>query len=300
VLTAVVNQKTDWPFDIMVVDSGSTDNTIEIINEFSDRGVRLHKIPNSDFQHGRTRNLAISLTSAEFIAVITQDATPATSFWLSNLVKSFDKGDQVAAVFGGHYAYPNANEFIRNGIDLHFQHFDRLPHLAQWQITPPEMEWGSLQHQQWLHYYSDNNSAMRRCVWEKIPYPEIAWGEDQVWAWEIIKQGYQKVYANDAFVFHSHDLSLMDQEKLSTIEGEFWLKYFNYRFEKSPIEVQTSIEYLNHRATQLAAARGVESTILEHQLNLNAVSVRSRYLSQENINDEWHKKCISRIQPDNE
>jgi hypothetical protein len=36
--------------------------------------------------------------------------------------------------------------------------------------------------------YSDNNSAMARAVWQEIPYPEVEWGEDQVWAFEIRMQ----------------------------------------------------------------------------------------------------------------
>ena len=292
VLTALVGQKTDWPFDIMVVDSGSSDNTIEIIGEFAGRGVRLHQIPNSEFQHGRTRNLAISLTSAEFVAVLTQDATPANSCWLANLIKAFDKSDQVAGVFGRHHTYPEATEFVRQGQDGHFRYFDGLPDVAQWDITPMGMEWGSLQHQQWMHYYSDNNSAMRRCVWEKIPYPEIPWGEDQVWAWEIIKQGYQKAYANDAIVIHSHNLSESEQAKVSMIEGDFWLRYFNYRFEKNPDAVRDSIEFLNIRDKEFAAIHKLDEDVLIQQHILNGAAVGGRYLGQHKLVEQWRRNSI--------
>lgn len=292
VLTALVEQKTDWPFDIMIVDSGSSDNTIEIIEEFSGRGVRLHQIPNSEFQHGRTRNLAISLTSAEFVAVLTQDATPANNYWLANLIKAFDMGSQVAGVFGKHHTYANASEFVRQGQGGHFQHFDRLPHIAQWDITPPGMEWGSLQHQQWLHYYSDNNSAMRRCVWEKIPYPEIPWGEDQVWAWEVIKQGYQKAYANDAIVIHSHNLSESDQLKLSMIEGDFWLRYFNYRFESNPDALHESIKFLNDRDKEFAIINKLDENDLIQQYLINSAAVRGRYLGQHNLVEQWRRNSL--------
>ncbi|MBB3955095.1 glycosyltransferase [Novosphingobium sediminicola] len=287
VLQALVTQQTDWAFDVMVVDSGSTDNTLEIIREFSHRGVRLHQIPNSEFSHGRTRNLAISMTTAEFVAVLTQDATPATPHWLANMIAAFDKGDQVAGVFGGHLTYPDATSFVRNGQEGHFAHFAAMPHVAQWGVTPPGMEWGGTQWQQWLHYFSDNNAALRRCVWDKIPYPDIPWGEDQVWAWEVTKQGYQKAYAPDAFVTHSHNLSEAAQDKVSRIEGDYWLRYFNYRFEKDPQAVKASVDYLD---TRDAAVAGVAPDVLAHQQALNRAAVCGRYRGQFDLVEQWRAK----------
>lgn len=40
-----------------------------------------------------------------------------------------------------------------------------------------------------MHFYSDNNSAMARSVWKEIPYPEVDWGEDAVWAWGALQAG---------------------------------------------------------------------------------------------------------------
>lgn len=290
VLEAVVTQTTGWAYDVLVVDSGSTDNTVDIIREFTNRGVRLHQIPNSEFQHGRTRNLAISLTSAEFVAVLTQDALPANEQWLANLVKAFDLGDKLAGVFGPHKTYPDATPFVKTGQEQHFAHFDARPHVAQWHVTPSDMEWGSTAHQQWLHYYSDNNSMMRRSVWEKIPYPDVHWAEDQLWAWEIIKQGYQKGYAKDAWVVHSHNMTEAGQLKVSEIEGDLFLRFFGYRFEKNPEEVKESVDFLNRRDTELAQRLGLPLETLEHQKILNRASVSGRYIGQLKLLQQWHNR----------
>lgn len=292
VLESLVTQKTGWAYDILVVDSGSTDNTLAIIRDFGARGVRLHQIPNSEFQHGRTRNLAISLTSAEFVGVLTQDALPANERWLANLVKAFNQNNKIAGAFGPHLPYPDSTHFVEDSLKQHFEHFNRLPHVAHWDITPTGMTWGSEQHQQWLHYYSDNNSMMRRSVWNKIPYPEVHWSEDQLWAWEIIKQGYCKVYAHDAYVVHSHNMTEAQQRKVSKIEGELFLRFFGYRFEKNPLQVRESIEYLNRRDTELARKFGIPSTILEHQKILNQASVSSQYIGQMTVIEEWLRNSI--------
>lgn len=283
VLDALVTQDAPWSYETVVVDSGSTDETLEIVRSYEQRGVRLHTIPNSEFQHGRTRNLAISLTSSEFAAVLTQDATPANAHWLRNLVKAFDKGNQVAGVFGAHKAYPDATPFVSIGIEGHFEHFNGLPHVAQWNGDHGDpIPFGSVAWQNWIHYYSDNNSCMRRSVWEKIPYPNIDWGEDQVWAWEIVKQGYQKSYAHDAIVYHSHNLTKKQQEKVSSIEGEFWMKNFNYRFESSPEQVAASADYLKARILEFAASHSIDDGITSEQIILDHAGVAARYRGQAN------------------
>lgn len=293
VLESLVTQRTDWAFDILVVDSGSTDNTLAIVDDFLARGVRLHQIPNSEFQHGRTRNLAISLTSAEFVGLLTQDALPANDRWLANLVKAFDLDEKIAGVFGPHYPYPEATAFVAKNLKQHFEHFDRLPHVAHWDVTPDGLTWGSEQHQQWLHYYSDNNSMMRRSVWNKIPYPEVHWSEDQLWAWEIIKQGYCKAFAHDAYVVHSHNMTEAGQRKVSEIEGDLFLRFFGYRFERNPEEVKKSVEFLNRRDSELARKLDIRPEFLDEQKILNHTSVSGRYSAQMSLIEKWHGNLIS-------
>ena len=71
VLTMVLSQETDFPYEILVIDSGSTDGTIAYIKQHPT--VRLHQIEPLEFGHGKTRNQAIAMTSGEFIAMLTHD-----------------------------------------------------------------------------------------------------------------------------------------------------------------------------------------------------------------------------------
>ena len=58
VLDAVINQQTDWPFEVLVIDSGSTDGTVDLVKLYS--SVRLIEISASEFEHSKTRNFAIA------------------------------------------------------------------------------------------------------------------------------------------------------------------------------------------------------------------------------------------------
>lgn len=61
VIDRVLSQKTEWPFEVIVIDSGSQDGTAEYLRNLDT--VRLIEISPSDFGHGRTRNLGVSISA---------------------------------------------------------------------------------------------------------------------------------------------------------------------------------------------------------------------------------------------
>ena len=86
VLEAVSSQRCDFAYDVLVIDSGSTDGTPDLVKRFSQKNVRLEEIPKAEFQHGRTRNRGIAHTDGDHIAILTQDALPKTDDWLARLI----------------------------------------------------------------------------------------------------------------------------------------------------------------------------------------------------------------------
>src|SRR5215475_2730683 len=74
VLGAVRSQDVEREVELLVVDSGSTDGSLEIAERHA---ARVHEIPKSEFSHGGTRNLMMRLAQGEHVAFLTQDATPA-------------------------------------------------------------------------------------------------------------------------------------------------------------------------------------------------------------------------------
>ena len=81
-LERIVAQRTPWPFEVVVVDSGSNAQSLEIIRQFS---VRLHAIPPQEFNHGRTRDLGASLARGRHLVFLNQDAVPCSDAWLVTL-----------------------------------------------------------------------------------------------------------------------------------------------------------------------------------------------------------------------
>ena len=224
VLEACLNQKVPWEYDVIVVDSGSTDDTLMYCQRFED--VTVLTIKPEEFGHGRTRNFAISKANSEFVVLITQDALPFDNNWLYELVSAADANPNIAGAFGRHIAYPQSSIFTARDLKLHFDGFAAAPSVVCLDdIHRYENEVG---YRQFLHFFSNNNSCLRKDVWNEIPFPEVDFAEDQIWAKKVIEAGYKKAYADKAIVYHSHDFAIWETFRRSFDEASAFYRLFGY------------------------------------------------------------------------
>ena len=276
-------QKSQFHKQIICIDSSSTDGTNEWLK--SQKDIYLNTIDQKEFQHGRTRNIGASLGHSDFIVFITQDALPANNFWLHYLVGMLDRYPGAAGVFGRHLPYPEHSIFIKHEINQHFKKFNAGPisvskhtDLSQWNL--PKADWRN-----YLHFYSDNNSCMRRSIWEKIPYPEVDYGEDQLWAQRIIDEGFQKIYAHHGSVFHSHDFSPEEMYKRCEIESNFFKTHFGYILgPKTNEELESILAHLNNHTRNISKKYQPAQEDIEHQLKLNEMKVKGWLYGHQNEN----------------
>jgi rhamnosyltransferase len=225
VLDSVLRQCVHYSYEVLIIDSGSTDGTVEYVRGIINPKVRLHIIEPSEYGHGKTRNLGISMTSSEYVVLITHDALPANTGWLAAMVAAAEADPDIAGVFGRHLAYPTANPFTIEELERHFAGFTSDP--VVW-LRDTERYAQETGYRQYLHFFSDNNALVRRSAWEAHPYPDVDFAEDQIWAKNIIEAGYKKAYAHDACVFHSHDYSLIERLQRSFDESYAFNKLFSY------------------------------------------------------------------------
>lgn len=267
VMQAVVNQRAPWPYEILVVDSGSTDGTLDIVAKYPE--VRLHEIDKKDFNHGATRNLGAELTKGEFIAFLTHDAMPYNDRWLYNMVTSIERHPNAAGAFGKHLPWPEASAFTKRDLNTHFDMFSNLPLAVGKKTDKKRWKRRDLQWMQALHFYSDNNSCMRRDVFEEIPYRPITFGEDQLWAFDVISAGYEKVYAPQAVVFHSHDFDEQETYERNRVESAFFNHFFGYELLKDKKELKKTLEMLNQSDNDWGKQHGVPKKEISERRRLN-------------------------------
>ena len=210
ILAAIAGQILEGEFDVLVIDSGSTDRTLEIVAARPE--VRLHQIPNPEFGHGRTRNLAAQLATGEFVAYLTHDAVPADEFWLAELLEPFARFPGVEAVLGRQVPRPDCVPILKYEINRVFA--TQGPEFA----TTVSYETPAFEryppYGMPARFYSDvNSAARRRFLLDVIGYQDVAYAEDQLFGQDVLKAGYSKAYAARGAVVHSNDLSYAEYSR---------------------------------------------------------------------------------------
>jgi glycosyltransferase involved in cell wall biosynthesis len=199
VLRAVTGQVIDEPFEVLVIDSGSTDGSVEIVKAHP--GVRLIEIPQEEFGHGRTRNLGVQETSGELIAFLTQDATPASEHWLAAYRDVFRLAGNVGAAFGPHLPRDGVSPLMARLLKDHFDSFGGADGQPVLQAADDPS------------YLSNSNSCISRAAWECAPFREIAYAEDQAFGVDLLANGFLKAYVPGAAAMHSHDYPMLESFK---------------------------------------------------------------------------------------
>jgi len=203
ILDSLKDQDVDGAYDVLVIDSGSSDGTLDIVRDFPD--VRLHEIPNAEFGHGRTRNLGARLSRGEFTAFLTHDAIPLSASWLRRLLEPMLLDDSIVAVTGKQIPRPGClpllkyemeGVFIKAGVD--------------YGVTVYSQEWAGDDPlgRDRAAFYSDVNSAARTSILlTVVPYRDVPYAEDQMFGRDVLAAGLKKAYAPAAAVEHSNDLT---------------------------------------------------------------------------------------------
>ena len=228
VIESLINQQLTEKWEIVLIDSESTDGSISKISAIASKHsikLKVIKIDRFNFRHGTTRNEAISQCSGEFIALLTQDSVPIGKYWLEYLLEGFDR-DEVAGVFGEHKAHKHHPRIIARDLDRHFHLMSKMEYRTSRDWFQSKQD---SQKQQLLHFFSNNNSAIRKSVWNNYKFPNVDYGEDQTWARFILEAGYSIKYQSSAKVYHSHKFGMFDTYKRAKTEKAYFRKYFGYK-----------------------------------------------------------------------
>lgn len=178
-----IAQQTVQDVEVILVDSGSTDATVDIARSF---GARVVAISPQEFTFGRALNRGIRVARGEFIVIASAHVYPVYPDWLERLLEPF-QDPQVALTYGK-------------------QRGHAVTKFSEHQIFAVWFPDGQGPRYQDHPFCNNANAAIRRRLWEQHPYDETLPGlEDLAWAKWALEQGYAVVYVPEAEIVHIHE-----------------------------------------------------------------------------------------------
>ncbi|MES2431365.1 MAG: glycosyltransferase family 2 protein [Bacteroidota bacterium] len=181
--------------EVILVDSGSTDKTLDILAKYP---VRVIHVQPQDFNHGETRNVGVRAAKGKYVVLTVQDALPQNDLWLQTLLDGFID-DEVVAVCGqqivGHDLDKNPLKWFR---PINKPTFKRV------QFKNGEYDLLSPAEKKNAAGWDDVTSCYRKDIMDQMPFQRTSFAEDCIWANEALKKGFALVYNYNARVYHYH------------------------------------------------------------------------------------------------
>jgi rhamnosyltransferase len=203
VLSAVRAQRGQREIQLLVCDSGSSDETVAHARA---QGADIIEIPPAAFSHGGTRNLLMSRARGDHVAFLTQDAVPAAPDWLDQLVGAFRLAPDVGLAFGPYRPRPEASLSVARELTSWFDSFsDGTSRIDR--LDPARRNAAAHEFLGHVGFFTDANGCVARAAWEQVRFRDVAYAEDHLLAQDMLRAGFAKVYVPGAAVIHSHEYS---------------------------------------------------------------------------------------------
>lgn len=190
----VFNQDYDGEIELIIIDSGSSDGSIDIIKQ--DSRARLVEIPLGTYVPGPVLNMGAREASHDWLVYLNADAKPVGRDWLTNLLRPCLDDPKFGAAFSRQIPRPDCQAVFAHDYDRCFG---------------PERESVN-----WDHFFSMVSCVTHRSVLDKVPIREdLQYAEDDEWTRRLITNGYHVLYAIDSVAMHSHNYTLKQSYKRS-------------------------------------------------------------------------------------
>jgi rhamnosyltransferase len=228
--------KTSLNPQILVVDSASTDRTVEIALQYQ---AEVLSIDQEDFNHGLTREMARKKLATDIVIFLTPDAYAVTSKEFEKLAQPLIDG-QASIAYGRQIPHENAGFFESFHRAFNYPEKGEVRCIANLSCDGPA-----------TYFFSDSFSAYSNQALDEIGgFKAVVLGEDTLAAAELIRKGHKLAYVAEAVVRHSHNYNLR-QEFSRYFDAGIMRKEYEHILDCSVGDRKRGEEYFRRMMRQL-------------------------------------------------
>lgn len=213
-LRKLFSQRGLGAIEVVIVDSGSTDDTVSIARRM---GCTVVEIAPADFSHSYARNIGAEAASGRFLLFMVQDAFPIGSYWAYGMLAYLQEHSEqrLAAVSCAEYSRSDSDMMYDSLINTHYRFLGCLEHdrLGEFQGD----DHMSLRANGQL---SDVACLIAKQLFERYRY-RGDYAEDLDLGIRLIKDGYRVAMMASVKVIHSHNRSAHYYLKRSFVDVVF-------------------------------------------------------------------------------
>lgn len=167
--------------EVVLVDSGSTDGTLEIAERY---GCRILQITREEFSFGRSLNMGCEAAEGDILVITSGHCVPTDTRWLQGLCQPIIDGHAQYS-YGRQFAGPESHYSESRVFEKYFPAQSRIPQEG--------------------FYCNNANSALLKTTWARYRFNEDLTGlEDMAFAQGLVRDGGKVAYVAEAAVYHYH------------------------------------------------------------------------------------------------
>lgn len=267
---ALASQRVEGGFEIRALESGSTDRTRELLEK---AGAAVETIERSAFRHGAARNRLASGARGELLVFLSQDALPRDERFLASLAAAFDD-PRVAGAYARVLPREDDDPLTARTV-LEAPEAGETPETRDLDGRGPLSVLDPRERAR-MCAFNDVASCIRRSVFERIPFPDVPFGEDSAWAAQALQAGWRIRFAPEAVVLHSHRYTARSAYERYKTDATFHREVHGWRIRPTLGSVARGILHEMRRDALFVSKRGGAIHLLRSPI-LRSAQVLGQY-----------------------